>query len=66
MGVDFDMFSGFDSQVPAQTADAMRSHGNSNFAYTATGEAVDLSSLQGLGAAEEDTLSDGSRRGTWA
>ena len=64
MGVDFDMFSGFDSQVPEQTALAMRSHnGNSNFAYTATGDAVDLSSLQGLGAGDDDTFDDGLRRG---
>lgn len=65
MGVDVDMFSGFDSQVPEQTANAMISHnGDSNFAYTATGEAVDLSSLQGLGAGDDDIFKGDSRRGT--
>lgn len=65
MGVDFDMFSGFDSQIPEQTANAMISHnGNSNFAYTATGEAVDLSTLQGLGAGDDDTFDGDLRRST--
>lgn len=64
MGVDGDIFSGFDSQIPEQTANAMISHnGDSNFAYTATGDAVDLSTLQGLGAGDDDTLGDGLRRG---
>lgn len=59
------MFGGFDSPVPERTADAMRhTNGNTDFAYTATGEVVDLSSLQGLGADEDVIDDDGkSRRG---
>ena len=57
------MFGGFDSEVPEQTADAMRQlHGNTDFAYTATGEVVDLSSLQGLNADEDEVDDDGKSR----
>lgn len=61
-GVDFDV-GGFDSEIPEQTADAMRQqHGNTDFAYTATGEVVDLSSLQGLYADEDEVDDDGKSR----
>ena len=57
------MFGGFDSEIPEQTADAMRQkHGNTDFAYTATGEVVDLSSLQGLYADEDEVDDDGKSR----
>ncbi|KAF8429679.1 hypothetical protein EV426DRAFT_582376 [Tirmania nivea] len=57
------MFRGFDSEIPEQTADAMRQqHGNTDFAYTATGEVVDLSSLQGLYADEDEVDDDGKSR----
>lgn len=57
------MFGGFDSEIPEQTADAMRQqHGNTDFAYTATGEVVDLSSLQGLYADEDEFDDDGKSR----
>lgn len=53
--IDLSIFAGFDSEVPEQTAQAMRDNqGMTGFAYTGTGDIVDLSSLEGLGADDDD------------
>lgn len=63
VGVDYEMFGTFDSEVPERTMDAMKhNHGNVDYAYTGTGEVVDLSSLQGLGADEDEIDDDGKSR----
>ena len=55
-------FTDFEEEMPAQAIQAMKDNqGNSEFAYTATGEILDLSSLQGylLGGEGEDDNDDG-------
>ncbi|KAF8460510.1 hypothetical protein BDZ91DRAFT_418810 [Kalaharituber pfeilii] len=68
VGVDLDMFSGFSSAIPTRTAEAMRNNrGNTEYAYTATGEIVDLSTLHGLGGSYDDPDDEtGTRRNSFA